>query len=128
MEDFRNANNRSIQYYLNVIKMYKYSYFANSVVFATELPTGVAVQDVTLDKTNLVEGDNLIGITVNPQNTTDELTVTVDETNTSHVTATIEDLRTLKVVCDSSVTSPVTLTFKAGSFTKEIQLTYSSSE
>ena len=128
MEDFRNANNRSIQYYLNVIKMYKYSYFANSVLFATELPSGVAVQDVTLDKTSVVEGENIIGMTVNPQNTTDELTVTVDETNTSHVTATIEDLRTLKVVCDSSVTTPVKLTFKAGSFTKKIQLTYSSSE
>lgn len=126
MEDFRNPNNRSIQYYLNVIKMYKYSYFANAVVFATELPSGVAVQDVTLDKTSVTTGDNIIGMTVNPQNTTDKLTVTVDETNTSHVTATIEDLRTLKVTCDSSVTSPVTLTFKAGSFTKEIQLTYTS--
>ena len=126
MEDFRNPNNRSIQYYLNVIKMYKYSYFANAVVFATELPSGVAVQDVTLDKTSVTTGDNIIGMTVNPQNTTDKLTVTVDETNASHVTATIEDLRTLKVTCDSSVTSPVTLTFKAGSFTKEIQLTYTS--
>ena len=126
MEDFRNPNNRSIQYYLNVIKMYKYSYFANAVVFATELPSGVAVQDVTLDKTSVTTGDNIIGMTVNPQNTTDELTVTVDETNTSHVTATIVDKRTLKVVCDSSVTTPVKLTFKAGSFTKEIQLTYTS--
>lgn len=127
MEDFRNANNRSIQYYLNVIKMYKYSYFANSVVFATELPSGIAVTDVALDKTAVVQGDNLIGMTINPQNTTDELTVTVDETNASHVTATIEDLRTLKVTCDSSVTSPITLTFKAGSFSKQIQLTYTAS-
>lgn len=127
MEDFRNANNRSIQYYLNVIKMYKYSYFANSVVFATELPSGIAVTDVTLDKTAVVQGDNTIGMVVTPQNTTDELTVTVDETNASHVTATIEDLRTLKVTCDSSVTSPITLTFKAGSFTKQIQLTYTAS-
>lgn len=128
MEDFRNANNRSIQYYLNVIKMYQYSYFANAVVFATDLPSGVPVQDVTLDKTNVTTGDNIIGMTVNPQNSTDNLTVTVDNTNASHVTATIEDLRTLKVTCDSSVTSPVKLTFKAGSFSKEIQLTYTTSE
>lgn len=127
MEDFRNANNRSIQYYLNVIKMYKYSYFSNSVVFATELPSGIAVTDVALDKTAVVQGDNTIGMTVTPQNTTDELTVTVDETNASHVAATIEDLRTLKVTCDSSVTSPITLTFKAGSFSKQIQLTYTAS-
>lgn len=128
MEDFRNANNRSIQYYLNVIKMYQYSYFANAVVFATELPSGVAVQDITLDKTSVTTGDNFIGMTVNPQNTTDEITVSVDSTNSSHVTATIVDKRTLKVVCDSSVTSPVTLTFKAGSFSKQIQLTYQASE
>lgn len=38
MDDFRNANNRSMTYYLNVIKMYKYSFFANSVIFATEEP------------------------------------------------------------------------------------------
>lgn len=38
MEEFRNPNNRSIQYYLNNIKMYEYSLFANSVIFATALP------------------------------------------------------------------------------------------
>lgn len=38
MDDFRNANNRSINYYLNVIKMFNYSYFANAIVFATEEP------------------------------------------------------------------------------------------
>ena len=39
MDDFRNANNRSINYYLNVIKMFNYSFFANAIVFATEEPT-----------------------------------------------------------------------------------------
>lgn len=126
MEDFRNANNRSIQYYLNVIKMYKYSYFANSVVFATELPTGVAVQDLTLSTDKLVEGENNIEMTVKPANTTDELTVTVDETNASKVTAQIVDIRHLKVTCQTGVTSPVKLTFKAGTFTKEISMTFNS--
>lgn len=125
MEDFRNANNRSIQYYLNVIKMYKYSYFANAVVFATELPSGIAVQDVTLDSSELVQGVNNIKMNVNPMNTTEELTVSVDSTNASKVTAEIVDFHNLKVTCQEGVTSPVTLTFKAGSFTKEIQLTYS---
>lgn len=39
MEEQRNANNRSIQYYLNDIRMYEYSLFANAVIFATALPT-----------------------------------------------------------------------------------------
>lgn len=39
MDTFYNANNRTMQYYLNMIKMYSYSLFANAVIFATALPT-----------------------------------------------------------------------------------------
>jgi hypothetical protein len=39
MDTFYNANNRTWQYYLNVVKMYNYSLFANAVVFATEEPS-----------------------------------------------------------------------------------------
>lgn len=124
MEDFRNANNRSINYYLNVIKMYQYSYFANAVIFATELPTGIAVQDITVNSNSLVQGENTIEMVVNPANTTEEITVSVDSTNSSHVTAEIQDIRHVKVTCDSSTTSPVRLTFKAGTFSKEIEFTY----
>lgn len=124
MEDFRNANNRSVNYYLNVIKMYQYSYFANAVVFATELPTGIAVQDITVNSNSLVQGENTIEMVVNPANTTEEITVTVDSTNSSHVTAKILDMNHVKITCDSSTTSPVTLTFKAGTFSKKIEFTY----
>ena len=124
MEDFRNANNRSVNYYLNVIKMYQYSYFANAVVFATELPTGIAVQDITVNSKNIVQGENVVEMVVNPANTTEEITVTVDSTNSSHVQAEIQDIRHVKITCDGSTTSPVTLTFKAGSFSKEIEFTY----
>lgn len=124
MEDFRNPNNRSLQYYLNVIKMYKYSYFANAVVLASKLPTGIAVTDVTLDNTNIKTGTNTIGMSINPANTTDEIKVTVDTTNSSKVTATIVNKNTLEVKVTDTPTNPVKLTFKAGSFSKEIQLTF----
>ena len=39
MENFYNANNRTMQYYLNVIRMYSMSLFANGVIFATSQPT-----------------------------------------------------------------------------------------
>ena len=39
MENFYNANNRTMQYYLNVIRMYNMSLFANGVIFATADPT-----------------------------------------------------------------------------------------
>ena len=42
MENFYNANNRSMQYYLNVIRMYNMSLFANGVIFATADPTVAA--------------------------------------------------------------------------------------
>lgn len=38
MDSFYNANNRTWQYYYNVVKMYNYSLFANAVVFCTEEP------------------------------------------------------------------------------------------
>lgn len=124
MEDFRNANNRSIQYYLNIIKMFKYSYFANAVVFATELPSGIAVTDITADDLTLTAGENLKTIKITPANTTDTITVSVDETNRANVTAELVNKNTLKVVCSNTPTSPVKITFKAGSYTKELQFTY----
>ena len=39
MENFYNPNNRTMQYYLNVIRMYNFSLFANGVIFATSDPT-----------------------------------------------------------------------------------------
>lgn len=39
LDTFYNANNRSTQYYLNVVKMYNFSLFANGVIFATSAPT-----------------------------------------------------------------------------------------
>ena len=38
LDSFYNANNRTWQYYYNVVKMYNYSLFANAVVFCTEEP------------------------------------------------------------------------------------------
>ena len=38
LDTFYNPNNRTMQYYLNLIKMYRYSLFANGVILATALP------------------------------------------------------------------------------------------
>jgi len=38
LDSFYNANNRTWQYYYNVVKMYNYSLFANAVVFCTAEP------------------------------------------------------------------------------------------
>lgn len=39
MDEFYNANNRTWQYYLNIVRTYAYSLFANAVVFADKKPT-----------------------------------------------------------------------------------------
>ena len=126
LDTFYNPNNRTWQYYLNLIKMYNFSLFANGVIFATSLPTGVAVTDVTLSDLNVTDGENIKQVTITPANTTDTVTVSVDSTNTSNVTATLKG-RTLNVNITGSVTSPLKLTFKAGSFSKEIKLNYQTS-
>lgn len=38
VEEFRNPNNRTYQMYLNLIKQYNYSLFANGVIIATAMP------------------------------------------------------------------------------------------
>lgn len=61
MEEQRNANNRSIQYYLNDIRMYEFSTFANAVVFATALPEGVPYETLSYGDTTSItvdEGDS----------------------------------------------------------------------
>ena len=127
LDTFYNPNNRTWQYYLNLIKMYNFSLFANGVIFATSLPTGVNITDVTLPDLNVTDGENLKNITVNPANTTDTLRVEVDSTNSSNVTASVTDNKTLNVNITGSVTSPLKLTFKATNFEKEITLNYSQS-
>lgn len=56
MDEFYNANNRTWQMYLNVVKMYNYSLFANACVIATAEPT-VAPTTITMPSTaTVVEG------------------------------------------------------------------------
>ena len=61
MDEFYNANNRTWQYYLNVVRMYSYSLFANGVVFATSTPS-ISIDSMTFEKTT---------ITLDPEDTAD---------------------------------------------------------
>lgn len=72
IDDFKNANNRSINYYLNAIKLFNYSYFANAVVFATEEPT-ISITSLDFKASEGIKllnvGDSEgLEITVNPNN------------------------------------------------------------
>ena len=88
MDDFRNANNRSINYYLNVIKMFNYSFFANAVVFATEEPeipiTGLEFLET--EPTIGVGGTVTLHVIPTPVNGTTEITYTSSDTDVATVT------------------------------------------
>ena len=62
MDEFYNANNRTWQMYLNVVKMYNYSLFANAKLFVTSAPT-VAPSTITFTtptaSATVVEGGTL---------------------------------------------------------------------
>lgn len=65
LDTFYNPNNRTMQYYLNNIKMYNFSLFANGVIFATALPSNEPNLD-TMTKAQLLayaEENNIDGVT-----------------------------------------------------------------
>lgn len=99
LDEFYNANNRTWQYYLNLTKMYQYSYFANAVVFATAVPqvtiTGLNYNDTT-DVSIEVGNREGLEITTVPANANtpnisyelsdiDVANITPDPTNNKHI-------------------------------------------
>lgn len=63
MDEFYNANNRTWQMYLNVVKMYNYSMFANAKIIATSAPT-VNPTTITMPSTATVVEDGTVEIPV----------------------------------------------------------------
>lgn len=126
MDEFRNANNRSVNMYLNAIKMFNYSFFANAIVFATEEPT-VTITDMSLDKTEVeVEADEevTVKVTTTPFSANTP-TITVASNATSVATASISGKTiTIKGIASGvSDDGEATITVTAGNVTKTIAVT-----
>ena len=128
MDDFRNANNRSITYYLNVIKMYQYSYFANAVVFATEEPqvevTGIETQEkeITLDKVG--DSKEVTISVVPPTANTPKITYSAKTGDKFDVKENPNTDRKCTITAKASGSD--TLEIKAGNIKKEITVTVNS--
>lgn len=126
MDESKNANNRSINYYLNAIKMFNYSYFANAVVFATEEPT-VTITGIKVSKDNVTLGQGEtaeITITTDPyQANTPELT---GETSDATVaTGAFDENNPRKLIITAVGNGTATLTVRAGNVSKDISVTVS---
>lgn len=119
MEEQRNANNRSIQYYLNDIRMYEFSYFANAVIFATSLPT-VDVKSMSFnesgDELKVVAGKT-IDLTLTTVPFQADTTITFSSGSTSKATVTKVDNRTVTVTGVAAGTSVITASATVGSET-----------
>ena len=90
MDDFRNANNRSINYYLNAIKMYKYSYFANAICFATENPkVPITALKFNKETTSIeVNGTETLAVVPTPLNATTPTTISYTSSD-SHIASVV---------------------------------------
>lgn len=62
LDTFYNPNNRTMQYYLNNIKMYNFSLFANGVIFATSLPDPMGTLKV-VSEAGEAEGKTALTVT-----------------------------------------------------------------
>lgn len=123
MDDFRNANNRSVNYYLNVIKMFNYSFFANAVVFATETPTvPITALDFKAPDGIEIEGigtEKEITLEVTPPNATTD--VTFASANTQKLT--VEKISNTRCKVTSVATGNTKITATAGNVSAEVNIT-----
>lgn len=106
--DFWNPNNRTWQLYLNIVKMYATSLFANAVVFATSTPT-VPATAVTPAKTTVtvVEGaDVVVPVTLTPFQATTAVTASSSAEGKATVSVTGHNV-TIHGVDDGSATITV---------------------
>lgn len=126
MEDFRNANNRSMQYYLNLIKMFKYSLFSNAVVFATEMPTvSTSAIEFKESSATVVAGEKVtLKITTTPVNSTDTITFTSSDSTK----ATVEKIDNRTVEVSGVAAGDVTITATAGNVTGTTTVTVNAGE
>jgi hypothetical protein len=88
MDEFYNANNRSWQQYLNVIKAFNYSLFANAYMLVGAIPS-VPVTSAVFNETSpsVVASEKItLSLTTTPFNATDTITFSSSATGKATVT------------------------------------------
>ena len=121
MDEFYNANNRTWQYYLNVVRMYSYSLFSNAVVFATSAPSVPASKlEFNESSPTVEEGKKIIlSITTTPFQANPTITfssgteakATVEKIDDKHVEVTgVADGTSVITATDGTHSATVTVT------------------
>lgn len=126
MDEFYNANNRTWQLYLNVVKMYSYSLFSNAVVFALAEPAvpATALKFVETAPT-VVEGSK---ITLTVETTPYQANPTISFSSGTEAKATVRkiDDKHVEVTGVDDGTSVITATDGTNSATVTVTVTASS--
>ena len=127
MDEFYNANNRSWQQYLNVIKAYNYSLFANALMLVGAIPS-IPISSAQFNETSpsVEEGKKIIlSLTTTPFNATASVTFT----SGTEAKATVEkiDDRHVEVTGVADGTSVITAT-AGGSSIATITVTVTDAE
>ena len=120
LDEFYNANNRSWQTYLSVIKAFNFSFFANAKMYVKAAPT-VNVSSMAFAETSVTvaEGED-VEVLINTVPFTANQTITVASSAEGKATATIEGK---KVTISGVDEGSATITATAGNVTATISVT-----
>ena len=122
MDEFYNANNRSWQSYLNVIKSFNYSLFANALMLVTALPTLNISSMAFTSATASVEAGEDITLTLNTTPFTATQTVTFTSSDTNEAVIEIEKVDDRHVKVTGVAEGSATITATAGEVTTTISV------
>ena len=124
MDEFYNANNRSWQQYLNVIKSFNYSLFANAKMLVASIPT-IEVTSITGTDQEVAVGGNVTAtIVTTPFNATETITFSSSDAGQDYVTIEKIDNRHVKITGVAATTglsdvpAYVTITATGGTSSK----------
>ena len=123
MESFVNPNNRTIQYYLNVIRMYNMSLFANGVIFATDDPSVAATKVEFIEESATVKAGEKITLHVETTPYTANPTLSYTSSNTSYATVGAQTGKYIEVTGAGAGTATITVTDGTNSDTISVVVT-----
>ena len=123
MENFYNANNRTMQYYLNVIRMYSMSLFANGVIFATSHPTVPADSLKFVETSASVKAGDDIVLHVESTPFTANPTLSYTSSATTYATVGSETGKYITVTGVAAGSSTITVTDGTHSATLSVTVT-----
>ena len=128
MESFVNPNNRTIQYYLNVIRMYNMSLFANGVIFATSQPTVPATEINFVEESGSVQAGSKITLHVETKPFTANPTLSYTSSNTTYATVGAQTGKYIEVTGASAGSCYITVSDGTESATVPVTVTAAPTE